>query len=137
MPLSPAKLSARTTRPEFPLSAKYDPHWILDNHMGPNVLWLTEILTQKLDLHPSMKVLDLGCGKALSSIFLAREFGVQVWAVDLWISAEENAERIRAVGLQGQVIPIHAEAHSLPFEDGFFDAAVSLDAYHYVPTACL
>jgi SAM-dependent methyltransferase len=29
---------------------------------------------------------------------------------------------------------VHAEAHSLPFADGFFDAAVSLDAYHYFGT---
>jgi hypothetical protein len=32
-------------------------------------------------------VLDLGCGRASSSIFLRREFGVQVWAADLWFSA--------------------------------------------------
>ena len=35
-------------------------------------------------LEPGMRVLDLGCGKGLSSIFLAKEFGVQVWAADLW-----------------------------------------------------
>jgi len=134
MHLSSAELATRTTLPEFPRSAKYDPHWVLDNLMGPNVLWLTEALAQRMDLRPGMKVLDLGCGKALSSIFLAREFGVQVWAVDLWISAEENAERIQAAGLQNQVTPIHAEAHNLPFEEGFFDAAVSLDAYHYFGT---
>jgi len=37
-----------------------------------------------------MRVLDLGCGKALSSIFLAKEYGTQVWATDLWISATDN-----------------------------------------------
>jgi cyclopropane fatty-acyl-phospholipid synthase-like methyltransferase len=36
-----------------------------------------------MDLKPSMRVLDLGCGRAMSSIFLHREFDVQVWAVDL------------------------------------------------------
>ena len=30
------------------------------------------------------------------------------------------------------VIPIHADAQDMPFADGFFDAAVSVDAYHYV-----
>jgi len=102
--------------------------------MGPNVLWLTEALTQVMSLKPDMRVLDMGCGKAVSSIFLAREYNVQVWATDLWIKATENWERIRAAGLEDRVFPIHAEAHSLPFADGFFDALVSMDAYHYFGT---
>jgi cyclopropane fatty-acyl-phospholipid synthase-like methyltransferase len=65
---------------------------------------------------------------------LAKEFGVQVWANDLWISASDNWERTRAAGLQDRVFPIHAEAHALPYADGFFDALVSLDAYHYFGT---
>ena len=40
-----------------------------------------------MPIEPGMKVLDLGCGKAMSSIFLAREFRVSVWATDLWIPA--------------------------------------------------
>jgi cyclopropane fatty-acyl-phospholipid synthase-like methyltransferase len=43
-------------------------------------LWLTEWLAEALDLRPGMRVLDLGCGRAMSSVFLRREFGVQVWA---------------------------------------------------------
>jgi SAM-dependent methyltransferase len=30
--------------------------------------------------------------------------------------------------------PIHTEAHDLPFADGFFDAILSMDAYHYFGT---
>jgi cyclopropane fatty-acyl-phospholipid synthase-like methyltransferase len=44
---------------------------------------MAEWLTSALDLRPRMRVLDLGCGRATSSIFLHREFGVQVWATDL------------------------------------------------------
>jgi ubiquinone/menaquinone biosynthesis C-methylase UbiE len=102
--------------------------------MGPNVLWLTEWLCEKMDLKPGMRVLDMGCGKALSSIFLAREFGVQVWANDLWISATENWQRISEASLENQVHPIHAEAHALPYAEGFFDAIVSLDSYQYYGT---
>ena len=45
-----------------------------------------------------MKILDLGCGKGLTSIFLAKEFGVQVYATDLWITAAEilSASKDRA-----------------------------------------
>jgi predicted TPR repeat methyltransferase len=48
----------------FPRASTYDPAWILENQMGPNVPWLTEYLTQSLDLRPTMRVLDLGCGKS-------------------------------------------------------------------------
>ena len=127
-------LGDRLRPPEFPRSAKYDPDWVLDNMMGPNALWLTEALAGCMDLSPAMRVLDMGCGTGLSSIFLAKEYGVQVWATDLWIDATDNLERIRAAGVEDRVFPIHAEAHALPFADGFFDAMVSVDAYHYFGT---
>lgn len=99
---------------EYPRSSKFDPEWVQKNEMGPNVLWLTESLTQVLELKPGMRVLHLGCGKAMSSIFLAKEFDVQVWATDLWIDASDNLLRIRDAGLEDKVFPIHAEAHALP-----------------------
>lgn len=121
-------------KPEFPRSAKYDADWVMDNQMGPNALWLTEWLCQGLALEPGMRVLDLGCGKAVSSIFLAREFGAQVFAADLWMSPDPNWRRAVEAGAADQVCPIKAEAHALPFARGFFDAVVSLDAYQYFGT---
>lgn len=99
--------------------------------MGPNPLWLAEFLTEGMALKPGMKVLDLGCGKAATSVFFAKEFGVEVWASDLWIDAAANEQRIADEGMSGQIHAVHAEAHSLRFEKDFFDAVVSLDAYHY------
>ena len=81
-----------------------------------------------------MRVLDLGCGRAMSSIFLRREFGVQVWATDLWFSASENLQRIRDAGVEDGVFPIHADARSLPFAAEFFDAIVSIDSFIYYGT---
>ncbi|HEX2035317.1 MAG TPA: methyltransferase domain-containing protein [Chloroflexota bacterium] len=130
----PVSLAERLTLEQFPRSAAYDPAWTIEHRMGPNVLWLTEFLTEAVRLQPGMRVLDMGCGRALSSIFLAREFGVQVWATDLWIRASDNWQRVCEAGLQDRICPVHAEAHSLPFAAGFFDAAVSLDAYHYFGT---
>ena len=134
MDLTQSELEKRLRFDEFPRSSKYDPQWMIDNQMGPNVIWLTEALSQCLDLRPGMRVLDLGCGRAISSIFLAKEFGVQVWATDLWISASENLDRIAAADVADQVHPIHAEAHTLPFAEEFFDVVVSMDAYHYFGT---
>jgi len=87
------KLRERLSKSEFPRSSAYDPQWLLDNTMGPHVLWLTEWLCAGIPLRPGMRVLDLGCGRALSSIFLAEEFGVTVWAADLWIKPTENWKR--------------------------------------------
>lgn len=128
------ELTAMLTREDFPRSASYDPVWMLENLMGPNAIWLAEALSQVLELQAGQRVLDLGCGKAISSIFLAREFQLQVWATDLWINASDNWQRICTANLQQQVFPIHAEAHTLPFAHGFFDALLSFDAYHYFGT---
>ncbi len=128
------ELTARLAKPRFPRSSRYDGRWIVDNLMGPHVLWLAEQLCEALVLEPGMRVLDLGCGKAISSIFLAKEFGVEVVAADLWISATENAHRIAAAGVAEHVVPVHAEAHALPLAHDSFDAIVSLDAYQYFGT---
>jgi cyclopropane fatty-acyl-phospholipid synthase-like methyltransferase len=95
---------------------------------------MTEWLAGVLDLRPGMRVLDLGCGRAMSSIFLHKEFGLQVWATDLWFSVNENLQRIRDAGLQDGVFPIHADARSLPFAIEFFDAIISIDSFIYYGT---
>lgn len=119
----------------FPRSSQYHPEWVLASASGgANSLWLTEWLTTALDLRPGMRVLDLGCGRAASSIFLRQEFGVQVWATDLWFSASENLQRIQDAGVGDGVFPIHADARSLPFAREFFDAIVSVDSFCYYGT---
>jgi SAM-dependent methyltransferase len=73
----------------------------------------------------------MGCGKGLTSVFLAKEFGVTVFANDLWIDATENLKRFEEAGVSDKVFPMHAEARALPYAKGFFDAAVAIDSYHY------
>ena len=116
---------------KYPRTEKYDANWISDNWMGPNPLWLLEELCEHINLKPGMKVLDMGCGKGITSVFLAKEFGVTVFANDLWISATENMKRFVEAGVDDLVFPIHAEAHALPYAEDFFDAAISIDSYHY------
>lgn len=119
----------------FPRASQYHPEWLLAGFSGgANPLWLTEWLAEGLDLRPGMKVLDLGCGRGLSSIFLSREFGVKVWGADLWFSPSETLERVRDAGVEGSVFPIRAEARALPFAEEFFDAVVSIDSFMYYGT---
>jgi SAM-dependent methyltransferase len=122
------------TNDRFPRSNAYDPQWIMENCYGAHPLWLTEWLCGRVALRPGMRVLDLGCGRAKSSIFLAREYGVQVFATDLWTSASENFARISEAGVADRVFPIHADARQLPFAADYFDAIVCVDAYNYFGT---
>src|SRR5215472_10432873 len=125
----------RLVTDRFPRSSKYHPEWVIASVSGgANALWLTEWLAAALELRPGMRVLDLGCGRAMSSVFLRREFGVQAWATDLWFSASENLRRIRDAGVEDGVFPIRADARSLPFAAGFFDAIVSIDSFFYYGT---
>lgn len=121
-------------RSEFPRSNSYDPDWVMDNQMGPNALWLIEWLCGGMDLKPGMRILDLGCGMAMTSIFLAKEFDARVWAADLWVNPDDNWRRIREAGVDDRVFPLRAEAHALPFAAEFFDAVVSIDSYQYFGT---
>ena len=128
-------LEKQLTSERFPRSSKYNPEWVVASASGgANSLWMTEWLAGAMDLRPGMRVLDLGCGRAASSIFLRREFGVQVWATDLWFSAAENAQRIRDAGAEDGVFPAHADARALPFAAEFFDAIISIDSFIYYGT---
>jgi len=127
-------MQQRQLRHVFPKATQYDPEWVRKHSMGENVLFNLESLTKSLNLQPGMRVLDLGCGKAISSIFLAKEFGVTVWAVDEAISASDNYERILEEGCEDKVIPIEADARSLPFAEEYFDAVIVVDSYTYFGT---
>ncbi len=113
-------------------SKKYDNHFIYDCMMGPNAMKLLEEL---LTLHPISSgetVLDLGCGMGITAIFVTKEYGVRVFASDLWIDPSDNKKRFDDMGLSShQIIPLKAEAHQLPFANEFFDTVISIDSYHY------
>jgi cyclopropane fatty-acyl-phospholipid synthase-like methyltransferase len=118
----------------FPLTAKYDPRWIADNALGENALCQTESLARQLPFRAGMRVLDLGCGKATSSIFLAREFGVEVWAVDKTVSPSDNRQRATTLDRTSRVFPLRIDARRLPFANEFFDAVIGIDSFLYFAT---
>ncbi|PSR52126.1 SAM-dependent methyltransferase [Adhaeribacter arboris] len=118
----------------FPRSARYDPQWVRQHSMGENVLFNLESLTALVPLKSGMRLLDLGCGKAISSIFLAKEYGVRVWAVDEAIAPTENLERLQEAGVTDTVFPLQGNARELPFPEEYFDAVIVVDAYTYFGT---
>jgi cyclopropane fatty-acyl-phospholipid synthase-like methyltransferase len=111
---------------------RLDPVLIKENIMGPNPAKLLEQLLERYPLQAGDTVLDLGCGQGVTSIMLAKEYDLRVFATDLWIGASENWQRFCAQGLTNrQIVPIHADAHEMPYAQEYFDAVVSIDAYHY------
>ena len=115
-------------------ASEFGDDFLKENFMGPNSMRIMAELAGSLDLRPGMKVLDLGCGKGLTSFYLAKYFNVIVFATDLWVSATENLKRVKQLGLEDKIFPINADARKLPYANDFFDMAVSVDAYHYFGT---
>ena len=97
---------------------------------GPNALRLSEELASHIKITSDMRILDLGCGTGLSTMFLVEEYGAQVFAADLYALPTENYERFKALKIADKAIPILADAtKELPFAKGYFDILFSVDAY--------
>ena len=116
----------------YPKAEKYSFDHIRDRIMGPNPIKLLEERLTDHAIPEGATVLDLGCGRGLTSVFLAREYGFRTFAADLWIDPTENWRYFTGLGLaREQIVPLRAEATALPFAEDFFDAVVSVDSYHY------
>ncbi len=116
---------------KYPRSSQYDSSLVGALSMGPNPLFLLEEVCEHLDIQPNMRILDLGCGMGLTSIFLAKEYGAIVYAADLWIPAAENYQRVIQFGLENQVIPLNVDSASMPFAEEYFDVVIAIDSYQY------
>jgi SAM-dependent methyltransferase len=102
-------------------------------------LW--EMVLDRLEWNGVGKALDIGCGNGPLAIALARRRpNAHITGIDYWGTAwdyskavcERNAE---ATGVAGRTDFQKASASALPFEDGFFDAAVSNSVFHEVSDA--
>jgi len=100
-----------------------------------------DLVLDNLDWSGKGSALDIGCGNAPLTIKLARKYpeakvtGIDYWG-DMWEYSkgicEGNAE---IEGVAQRVSFQKASAAALPFEDGFFDAAVSNLVFHEVSAA--
>jgi len=117
---------------KYPKSAKYDRALLEQKMMGPNPIKLLEELLIDCPTKPGAKVMDLGSGSGLTSIFLAKEYSFCVVAADLWSEPSDNDAFFSKMGLsRNQIYAVKADALSLPFESETFDAIVSIDSFHY------
>lgn len=117
----------------FPKATSFDAALVRSKIMGPNPLKLCEELLCDASIPRGARVCDLGSGTGITSALLAREYGLDTYAVYLWSDPVENRALFNSLGIPCNTIhPVKADAsQGLPFEYGFFDAVVSIDSYNY------
>ncbi len=118
---------------KFPKANSFPNSLVREKIMGPNPLKICEELLSGASIAPGSVVCDLGSGTGITSAMLAREYGLDVYAVDLWSDPDENRAFFDQLGIPAATIhPVKADAsRGLPFPAEFFDAVVSVDSYNY------
>lgn len=77
------------------------------------------------ELTPETEVLDAACGRGVSTLFLAKSFGVSGVGVDSdSVLVRQAVARSREDGLEGAFTFETAPLDDLPFRDGTFDVAI-------------
>jgi SAM-dependent methyltransferase len=129
--------TAKTTyrspnRHHYPELEGYTRQEIYEDQMGGGALYLAAKMVRTMGLRRGDIVLDLGCGKGTSSIFLAKEFGVRVIAVDLWIPATFLHDKFTGRGYRDQIVPLNLDVTGkLPFAEGYFDAIFCMNSLSF------
>ena len=101
-----------------------------------NKVW--ELVLANLDWNGEGRALDIGCGNGALTIKLARKYtkaeiiGIDSWGKS-WEYSKNACERNAVIeGVSERVVFQKANAAALPFDDGYFDAAVSNFVFHMV-----
>jgi ubiquinone/menaquinone biosynthesis C-methylase UbiE len=87
------------------------------------------------------RAIDIGCGNAALTIKLAKKYpraqftGIDYWEGKWAYSKEACENNARVEGVADRITFLKASASSLPFEDGYFDAAISNFVFHEVADA--
>lgn len=96
------------------------------------------LVLANLDWNGEGQALDIGCGNGALTIKLAQEctkarvIGIDYWGKN-WEYSKNACERNAEIeGVSERVAFQKANAMSLPFDDGYFDAAVSNFVFHMV-----
>jgi SAM-dependent methyltransferase len=100
--------------------------------IGPGGLYLVSLFAKELSLQPDALVLDLGCGSAESSLYIANNFMVKVFAADLWTDPTDNVRKIESRGHRNNIFPMRLDASKpLPFAEEYFDAILCINNLNF------
>jgi SAM-dependent methyltransferase len=84
---------------------------------------LVEELKELAGWSSLQRIIDVGGGNGAVARFAARATGARVWCVDPAAPAKNSA--------RGKIKFVKARAEALPFENGFFDAALACFSLEY------
>lgn len=119
-------------RGDYPELQDYSDEQIWEDNMGPGGLYLAVKMARKMNLKAGDIVMNLGCGKGTTSVFLARHYGVKVFAVDMWISADELHKKFAEKGCADKIIPLNLDiTQKLPFAQKYFDAIFCMNSLSF------
>ena len=108
--------------------------FLLGDSVHPGGLQLTGQLGRMLGLSPASRVPDVACGKGTTAVFLAKEFGCEVFGIDY---GDQNVAAARSLAQAGHVDSRvqfdRSDAENLPFSDGSFDAVICECAFCTFP----
>lgn len=86
----------------------------------------TERLAMEVEVREGTRLLDVASGSGETALYLAMKFKAEVIGFDLSDKMVNHAtDRARNLGLQHLATFKKGDVHKMPFEKGFFDAAIS------------
>lgn len=99
--------------------------------MAPGGLLLAHLMAEPLALTCGSTVIDLGCGRGQSSVFLATEYEASVVSMDLWVGAEDRRRAAADAGVADRITPLQGDIRrGLPIAFPPADAIFCLQAFH-------
>src|SRR5260370_14556013 len=92
--------------------------FLLGDSFHPGGLQLTGQLGRMLGLGPASRVLDVASGKGTTAVFLAKEFGCEIFGIDYGEHNVAAARTMAQADLQDARVQFErADAESVPFHD--------------------
>lgn len=99
--------------------------------MAPGGLLLAEMLAGQLSIKPGDTVLDLGCGRGQSSVFLASRYQARVISLDLWIGNEERQRKAADAAVDASITPLQGDiGRGVPVAPASLDAIFCMQSFH-------
>lgn len=99
---------------------------VLENTLHPGGLKLTERLAGVSMLKPGSKVLEIGCGKGITAIFLAQNYGCSITGIDISpVQIGSARERAKNENMSEKTSFITADCQELPLFADYFDMVFS------------
>jgi SAM-dependent methyltransferase len=119
-------------RADYPELDDYSRDDMYHDFFGGGGLYLTVRMLRALNLQPGQVVLDLGCGKGETSVYMTKNCGVRVKALDLWTSAEFLRQKFAERGVSSQTSAIQMDATDpLPYAENEFDAIFCMNSFNF------